>query len=135
MIMFFLTPFLLGSAAKIGCGLGISELLMGAAATKAVVDVADQMLEDAREEGYIKASKEYEEKFGRQVSVFQKRIKDLESNKQEYLALINDMEKEIRRLEQEIERLTQNNNNEKAQFVKMKKEFTQQGLSELRKLA
>lgn len=130
--MFFTTILGLG-AATIG-PLG-SKLFMGAVATKAVTSVADQMLDDAREEGYIKASQEYEEKFGRQVLAFQNKEKNFERNKQEYLALINDMEEEIRRLQREIERLTQNNNNEQAQFVTMKKRCTQQGLNELRRLA
>lgn len=109
----------------------MGKVLLGVAA----LDVADQMLEDAYQEGYKKASAEYKEKFGRQVLAFQRKEKDLKRDKQEYLRLINDMENYIRDQEREIQQLQRNNSNDKAQFVKLKKECAQQGLSELRSLS
>lgn len=126
-------PILLYGAVKVGASMA-GKMMLGATAAKIAKDVIDDKIEDARKEGYIRASREYEEKFGKQVEAFEKEIKNLKNDLHEYKNLCKDLEKYIAELETEIERLQKDGFYELADERQVTLELTRQGLKTLHAL-
>lgn len=62
----------------------------------------DTMVSSATKAGYNAASREYEEKFKKQAEAFYSKEKDVERNREEYEALLDQYEMCIEELKQEL---------------------------------
>ena len=105
-------------------GIKLAVAGVGAAAQKIYHDnKVENARDEGRREGYNAASKEYEEKLAKQAEEFYLKIKDVESDKEAYEALLDKYEDRIEELEEELKYYRGDENEIMGELTRLKNQF------------
>ena len=83
-------------------GAGVAALVKGAVAASAAAKVGKEIYKKGERDGYIRCSKEYEEKLRRQADLFLSTTNKWKKERDEYEALLDEYELTIAELEAQI---------------------------------